>query len=53
MCRIKYLATGLLLASGLAWSHDGHGAALVHLHWWEYGLIAAAIAAVVGYLARK
>lgn len=53
MFRIKCLATSLLLVSGSAWAHDGHGAAMVHLHWWEYGVIAAAIAAVVGYLVRK
>jgi hypothetical protein len=53
MCRINCLATGLLLVSESVWAHDGHGAAMVHLHWWEYGVIAAAIAAVVGYLVRK
>jgi hypothetical protein len=36
-----------------AWAHEGHGALLVHLHWWEYALLAAAIAAIAGYLARK
>jgi Flp pilus assembly pilin Flp len=53
MFRITCLATSLLLASGSALAHDGHGATMVHLHWWEYGLIAAAVAAVVGYLVRK
>ena len=47
------LAISFWLVSGSALAHEGHGASLVHLHWWEYGLLAAAIAAVVGYVIRK
>jgi hypothetical protein len=47
------IATGLLLFSGSVLAHEGHGAALVHLHWWEYALIAAAIAALAAYMIRK
>ncbi|MEQ1772247.1 MAG: hypothetical protein ABL891_00575 [Burkholderiales bacterium] len=40
-------------AAASSWAHEGHGATSVHLHWWEYALLAAAIAAIAGYLARK
>jgi hypothetical protein len=50
------LAAGIVLfstAATSAWAHEGHGATLVHLHWWEYGLLAAAIVGVAIYVAKK
>ena len=38
-------AFALIFFSGAALPHEGHGAPIVHLHWWEYGLIIAAVAA--------
>ncbi len=47
------IATTLLLISGSALAHEGHSAAAVHLHWLEYVLLAAVIAGVALYAARK
>lgn len=50
------LAASVFLSSTVAassWAHEGHGAAPVHLHGLEYALLAAAIAAIAGYLAHK
>ena len=46
-------AIGLLLISANAFPHDGHGAPLVHLHWWEYGLIVAAVAALAAWRSKR
>ena len=43
----------LLFAAAPAWAHQGHGAISIHLHWWEYGLLAALVAAVFVYSRRK
>jgi Flp pilus assembly pilin Flp len=42
-----------LMLSSQALAHQGHGAAAVHLHWWEYALLAAAVAAALAWLARR
>lgn len=34
-------------------AHEGHGAATIHLHWWEYALVAAAVAALATWLSRR
>ena len=47
------IATSLLLMSGSALAHEGHGAVQLHLHGWEYTLLAAAIVAAAIYWARK
>ena len=43
----------LLFFSQDAFSHGGHGAPMVHLHWWEYALIAAAVAGLAAWLSRR
>jgi hypothetical protein len=52
------IALSIFLSSfvfaGGALAHSGHGAPAVHAHAWEYVLLAAAIAAAVGWFtARK
>jgi hypothetical protein len=42
-----------LLLSSHALAHEGHGAPAIHLHWWEYALLAAGIAAVIAWLAKR
>ncbi len=42
-----------LMLSSQALAHQGHGAPAVHLHWWEYALLAAAVAAAIAWLARR
>jgi hypothetical protein len=42
-----------VLASWQALAHEGHGAPAVHLHGWEYALLAAGIAAVIAWLAKR
>jgi hypothetical protein len=42
-----------LLVSTRALAHEGHGAPAVHLHWWEYALLAAGVAAVIAWLAKR
>ncbi len=46
-------AVVLFLACGGALAHEGHGAPLVHLHWWEYGLIVAAVAALAAWFSKR
>jgi hypothetical protein len=46
-------AVVLLLAAGGVLAHPGHGAPEIHLHWWEYGLLAAAVAALITWVARR
>ena len=49
------IALGTLLLAGEALAHPGHGAPPVHLHAWEYALLAIAIiaAALYWFRARK
>ena len=47
------LAIAAFLFANTALAHDGHGASLGHLHWWEYSLLAAVITGVAIYVARK
>jgi hypothetical protein len=42
-----------LLASWQALAHEGHGAPAVHLHWWEYAVLSAALAVAIACLARR
>jgi len=46
-------AVALLVLAGEALAHPDHGAPGTHLHWWEYGLLAAALAAFFAWLARR
>jgi len=48
----RLVLVNLVLASQ-ALAHEGHGAPAVHLHWWEYALLAAAVAAAIAWLARR
>ncbi len=50
---MRKLAMGVFLFSTAALAHEGHGALPVHLHWWEYGLLATLVAGVVMYVAKK
>jgi hypothetical protein len=50
---VQRAAVGLLILASQAHAHEGHGAPLVHLHWWEYALLGAAIAAALAWLARR
>ncbi len=34
-------------------AHEGHGASAIHLHGWEYALLAATIASVLIYAMKK
>lgn len=47
------LALIAFLLSNTAIAHEGHGASFGHLHWLEYGLIAAAIVVAVISVARR
>jgi hypothetical protein len=47
------LAASIFLFANSALAHDGHGAPAVHLHWWEYALLAAAIAGATIYCANR
>jgi hypothetical protein len=49
------IVMSVFLFAGEALAHPGHGVPAVHLHGWEYILLAAAIgvAAVCGFSARK
>ena len=47
-------ALGLFATTaGVALAHPDHGMSGVHLHWWEYALLAAAIAAIAVSVYRK
>lgn len=46
-------ALGLLILATQAHGHEGHGAPAVHLHWWEYALLAALIAGVIAWWAKR
>jgi hypothetical protein len=48
---MRTLATMLLLAAGEAIAHPGHGDLAIHLHGWEYGLLAALLAAIIAWVA--
>lgn len=41
------------LYSNAALAHEGHGALPLHLHWWEYALMAAVFAGVALYFVKK
>ena len=43
---MRKLAIAGLLFANAALAHEGHGAPIVHLHWWEYALFAAVVAGV-------
>ena len=47
------LSIAALLYANAAWAHEGHGALAVHLHWWEYGWVAAVFVGVALYVAKK
>lgn len=49
---MQRLALVNLVLASQALAHEGHGAPAVHLHWWEYALLAAAVAAAIAWLAR-
>lgn len=55
MFKINRIVIASSLASGEALSHTGHNAPVLHLHGWEYALLAAAVAAIAvrWYRARK
>jgi hypothetical protein len=50
---MRRTAVALFLAAGEALAHPGHGTPHVHLHWWEYALLAAAVGALVAWAARR
>ena len=52
---MRGIAVSALLLSGEVLAHPGHGALPVHVHEWEYALLAiAVIAAAIGWItARK
>jgi len=49
------IAVSIFVLTGDAWAHPGHGAPALHIHGWDYALLAAAIAiaAVAWFRARK
>jgi hypothetical protein len=47
------LAIAFVMFANSALAHEGHGAPMVHLHWWEYSIVAAVVAGVVTYVMRK
>jgi Flp pilus assembly pilin Flp len=50
---MRRAAVMTLFMASQALAHEGHGAPAVHLHWWEYALLAAAVAAAIAWLARR
>ena len=48
---MRTLATITLLAAGDAMAHPGHGDLAIHLHGWEYGLLAALFAGIIAWAA--
>ena len=47
------LVIAAFLFANTALAHEGHGASMVHLHWWEYSLLAAVVVGVMMYVVRK
>ncbi len=49
----KTLTGAALIFAGEAIAHSGHGAPEMHMHGWEYALLAALAACVIALAARR
>lgn len=52
MFKLDKILIAALLSAGEALAHTGHNAPVLHLHEWEYALLAAAVAAIAVRLYR-